>query len=163
MSTHAAVARVYRHACFLDEVAGRFLTEARQNYAARNLAQVFVVDQGNECQILTWLGDAANEAVSCLLILRGFVASPAGPGVEVRKGERSIEEVLDALFDSAMDDPPTLDMLLWDIKNLQREKWDWVLPDGLLRRSYASLYLDLDEALQWAKRIAGLNRERRMW
>src|SRR3569623_1168043 len=42
---------------FLDEVASRFLTEARQNYAACNLAQASVVDLGNECQILTWLGD----------------------------------------------------------------------------------------------------------
>lgn len=140
---------------FLDEVAGRFLTEARQNYAARNLAQVFVVDLGNECQILTWLGDAANEAISCLLIRRGFVAFPAGPGVEVQKGEHSTEDVLDILIDAAMDDPPPLDMLLRDVKNLRQEKWDWVLPDGLLRKSYASLYLDLDEALQWARRIAG--------
>lgn len=139
---------------FLDEVAGRFLTEARQNYAARNLAQAFVVDLGNECQILTWLGDASNEAVSCLLIRRGFVACPAGPGVEVRKGERSTEDVLDTLFDAAMDDPPPLDMLLRDIENLRRQKWDWVLPDGLLRKSYASLYLDVDEAEQWAKRMA---------
>jgi len=138
---------------FLDEVASRFLTEARQNYAARNLAQASVVDLGNECQILTWLGDASNEAVSCLLICRGFVAFPAGPGVEVRKGERSTEDVLDTLFDAAMDDPPPLDMLLTDIENLRRKKWDWVLPDGLLRKSYASLYLDVDEALQWAKRM----------
>lgn len=31
--------------------------------------------------------------------------------------------------------------------NLQREKWDWALPDELLRTVYASLYLNLEEAL----------------
>ena len=40
-------------------------------------------------------------------------------------------------------------MLLTDVQNLQREKWDWILPDGLLRKAYASHYLDLDEALAW--------------
>ena len=40
-------------------------------------------------------------------------------------------------------------MLLADVQNLQREKWDWLLPDGLLRKAYASHYLDLDEALAW--------------
>jgi len=45
-------------------------------------------------------------------------------------------------------------MSLADVRNLQREKWDWALPDSLLRRAYASLYLDLGEALDWAKQLA---------
>jgi ATP-dependent Lhr-like helicase len=44
-------------------------------------------------------------------------------------------------------------MLLTGVQNLQREKWDWVLPDGLLREAYASHYLDLDEALAWVKAL----------
>lgn len=50
-----------------------------------------------------------------------------------------------------MDESPPLDMLLADVKNLQREKWDWTLPDALLRKTYASLNLDLAEALAWAR------------
>jgi ATP-dependent Lhr-like helicase len=95
------------------------------------------------------VGDAANEAIACLLTRRGFVATLSGPGVEVVKGEQSTQEILDALGDAAVDEPPPLDMLLADVKNLAREKWDWVLPDALLRRAYASLYLDLDEGLGW--------------
>ena len=52
-----------------------------------------------------------------------------GRGVEVRKDGHTTEEVLDALGDAAVDDPPPLDALLQDAKNLQREKWDWALPD----------------------------------
>jgi ATP-dependent helicase Lhr and Lhr-like helicase len=101
--------------------------------------------------LLTWLGDSANEAIAALLIRRGFVASPAGPGVEVRLDGRSAQDVLDALSDAAVDEPPSLDMLLQDVSNLQREKWDWALPDGLLRKAYASLNLDLDEGLAWVR------------
>lgn len=138
---------------YLDEVAQRFLAEARANYAARGLSEAFVVDQGSETLLLTWLGDAANEALACLLHRRGFKASAAGPGVEVMKGQHTVEDILAVLYDAGVDDTPPLDMLLADVKNLQREKWDWALPDRLLRKAYASLNLNLDEALAWSRAV----------
>jgi ATP-dependent Lhr-like helicase len=140
---------------YLDDVAKRFLADARDNYAARNLASEFLVDEGPQVFLLTWLGDAANEALACLLIRRGFTATAGGPGVEVRKNGHSAEDVLDVLADAAIDEAPPLDLLLTDIRNLQREKWDWALPDALLRKAYASLYLDLDEALEWVRTLPG--------
>ena len=140
---------------YLDVVAQRFLAEGRTNHAARGLAEALLVDQGGEVLLLTWLGDATNQAVACLLQRRGFNASPAGPGVEVLKGDHSTEDILDALIDAGIDEPPPLDDLLADVKNLQREKWDWALPDQLLRRSYASLHLNLDEALTWTRTFPG--------
>lgn len=142
---------------YFDETAKRFLAEARANYAARGLATEFVVNQGSEVLLLTWLGDAANEALACLLQRRGFTANAGGPGVEVLKGQHTTEDIVDALFDAAVDDTPPLDLLLADVKNLQREKWDWALPDRLLRKAYASLYLDLDEALAWTRALPGAN------
>ena len=139
---------------YLDEVAQRFLAEGRTNHVEKGLAETFYVDQGSAVVLLTWLGDAANEAVACLLQRRGFNASPAGPGVEVQKGDRSTEDILDALIDAGMDEPPPLDVLLADVKNLQREKWDWALPDQLLRRAYASLNLNIEEALVWARTLS---------
>jgi ATP-dependent Lhr-like helicase len=139
---------------FLDATAQQFLAEAREAYARHNLATEFILDQGREVLLMTWLGDAANEAIACLLIRRGFVAGPSGPGVEVAKNDHSTEDILDALADAAVDDTPPLDMLLADVKNLAREKWDWALPDALLRKAYASLYLDLDEGLAWVRQIA---------
>lgn len=137
---------------YFDEVARRFLSEARANYAARGLSTNFVVDQGREVLLLTWLGDSANEALACLLQRRGFTASAAGPGVEVVKTASSdTDEVVDALMDAAADDTPSLEILLTNSKNLQREKWDWALPESLLRKTYASLNLNLEEALEWAR------------
>jgi ATP-dependent helicase Lhr and Lhr-like helicase len=104
--------------------------------------------------LLTWLGDSANEAIAALLTRRGIVATPGGPGVEARLDGRSAQEVLDVLGDAAVDEPPPLDILLQDAKNLEREKWDWALPPELLRKTYASLNLDLEEALAWTKSLA---------
>ena len=106
---------------------------------------------------MTWLGDAANEAIACLLSCHGFPANAAGPGVEVRKGQRSIRELFKALGDLATEDVPDLSILLADAKNLLREKWDWALPDWLLRKAYASLYLDFDEAMAWIKSLKSVS------
>ena len=138
---------------FLDDMAKSFVAEARANYERRGLDSEFVVDQGREVMLMTWLGDSANEVIACLFQRRGLVATPAGPGVEVIKGSYTTETIVDMLVDAAVDDTPPLDLLLADVKNLQREKWDWALPAPLLRKAYASLYLDFDEALAWARTI----------
>lgn len=138
---------------FLDETARRFLDEGRKAYAARALADEFVIDQGREVQIMTWLGDASNEVLACLLRCRGHVAAASGPGIEVTKGTLTTEAIVDALMDAGIDDPPPLEVLLGDAENLRREKWDWALPDPLLRKAYVSLHLDLDEALSWVKAV----------
>jgi len=43
--------------------------------------------------------------------------------------------IIDALIDAAVDEPQPLDMLLADLRNLKREKWDLALPDGPLRKA----------------------------
>ncbi|MDQ8031706.1 MAG: DEAD/DEAH box helicase [Bordetella sp.] len=159
--THTRVRQRMRHLLetadvptFLDEVAKRLLAEGRKNFTARHLARDFVVDQGREVVLLTWLGDAANEALACLLRGRGYSANAAGPGIEVIKRESGIEGIVDSLVDAGVDEPPPLEALLADVSNLQREKWDWALPDGLLRKAYASAHLNIDEALSWARSLA---------
>lgn len=136
---------------FLDDTARRFLAEARANYGARDLSRTLILDQGEELQVLTWLGDATNEAIACLLARRGYTASPAGPSVEVRGATE--DALLDALLEIAASDMPPVDQLLSGATNLIREKWDWALPPALLRKSYASLHLDLDEAMRWLARL----------
>jgi ATP-dependent Lhr-like helicase len=136
---------------YLDSTAQQFLTEGREAYEKRSLSSKFYVDQGSEVVLLTWLGDATNEAIACLFGRRGYTASLAGPGIEVMKGQRTTEDILDVLADVAVDELPPLNLLLQQAQNLQREKWDWALPDDLLRRAYASQYLNLNEAMAWAK------------
>lgn len=136
---------------YLDDTGRRFIDEGRAAYAKRSLATEFTIDQGHELVLLTWLGDSANEALACMLRLRGFVAIPAGPGIEVSKGQRGIDEILDTLTDVSDDSVLCAEDLLTDPKSLQREKWDWALPDPMLKKSFASLNLDLEEARMWVR------------
>lgn len=138
---------------FLDAVARRFLQEGRAAYTQRNLATTSTLDQGHELIIFTWLGDDANEALSCLLRSRGVPAFLSGPAIEIQKQQRSSEEILSILADVTVGDAISLDILLADVSNLQTEKWSWALPDILLRKAYASCYLDMDRARTWAETL----------
>lgn len=139
---------------FLDQTAVRFLGEARDCYRRMDLSTQVVVHDGSQVTLLTWLGDSANEAIACLFNRKGFVATPAGPGVEVQKGARSIDQILAVLGEAAAEEVPPPDSLLANARNLKREKWDWALPDRLLWKAYASHHLDLKEGLEWVKSFA---------
>lgn len=136
---------------FLDVTAKRFLAEARQHYAYDQLDKQVLIDQGRDVLVLTWLGDEVNEALAFLLQAKGFTAVAAGPGVEVLKGELPVQAIVKAILEIAAEPAPSLDILLGDALNLQREKWDWALPVELLRIGYASHNLDVEKALEWAK------------
>lgn len=135
---------------FIDEVAQRFLEEARFNFRALNLESECLIDQGHELLVVTWLGDAANEALACFMSQRGFTAAPSGPGIEVIKGTHTVDNIWDALLDIALLEQPSINELLEGAKNLEREKWDWALPPELLKKTYSSLNLDIDAAKLWA-------------
>ncbi|MFY9259739.1 MAG: DEAD/DEAH box helicase [Gallionella sp.] len=139
---------------FLDDTAQRFLKEARKHYARHGLKNHALLDQGNTLFLITWLGDAANEALACLLNHHQCKAHAFGFCIEIQKGSRKLAEFTELLTAIAKQPQPPLDTLLVEVKNLQREKWDWALPDELLRKSYASLYLDLDEAMVWLRAFA---------
>lgn len=135
---------------YLDSLAARFLIQARSFFAKKNLKDAKYIDQGGQFTLLTWLGDNSNEALCCLLASHGFTATAFGPTVEVQKKGSSTAKVLDLLKKAGLGRAPNIDLLLSNSSNLQRAKWDWALPPTLLRKSYASLYLDLPEAMGWA-------------
>jgi ATP-dependent helicase Lhr and Lhr-like helicase len=98
--------------------------------------------------VLTWLGDDVNEAIVCMLRFHGFDAALAGPFVEVQKGGSENEDILAALTHDIQSESVT--DLFSKKDNLLREKWDWALPETLLRKSYLTRYLDLAGAVAWA-------------
>nr|WP_246394528.1 DEAD/DEAH box helicase [Microbulbifer rhizosphaerae] len=139
---------------FLDKEAHRFLDEGRENYARHQMAMKTLHNEGRSVRLFTWLGDAGNEALACLLTNRGFQALHGELGVEVRKeNDMTAEDIANALYDVALDGPLEAEELLKGAKNLAREKWDWVLPENLLARGYASNYLDLNEAMNWLRQM----------
>lgn len=146
---------------YLDQEAQRFADEGRATFRDMKMEDCLLLNQGSQAILLTWLGDAANEAIACLLMMRGVNASIGQLGIEVQKGGRQVEEIEDILADIAMDQVPAIDDVLKDARNLERQKWDRLLSPKLLRETYASSNLDLDEALNWMKATVDADASRR--
>lgn len=136
---------------FLDAVASRFLMKGRRTYANLELSKRTVLDAGSSVHLLTWLGDAANEGIASILRWRGLDAVVSDLGIEVQKPGMSVENLQTVFADAASCEVPDIETLLDNAHNMQREKWDWALPDSLLRRTYASQNLDLLEARVWLR------------
>ncbi|PJL06494.1 DEAD/DEAH box helicase [Stenotrophomonas maltophilia] len=134
---------------FLDPTAARFLQEAQSAYRQLSLDGKVLLDQGSDALLLTWLGDSANEAIACLLNAQGFASQGGRLGVEISKGARSLDDVINVLGRVAKMPLPSPEALLHSANNLVTQKWDGLLPPRLLRRSYASLKLDFEEAIAW--------------
>lgn len=134
---------------YLDETAAGFLEQGRNAYRLLRLATTILLDQGHVHLLLTWLGDAGNEALAAMLNHRGFTANAADIGVEINAGSQDREAILAALTAVSRAGAIDFNQLLEGAQNLVREKWDWALPDDLLRINYGSLCLDITEARTW--------------
>ncbi|PLK48315.1 DEAD/DEAH box helicase [Uliginosibacterium sp. TH139] len=136
---------------FLDATASTLLTEARHYYRRADLDSNWLIKNGNEAILLTWRGDWVNDGLAILLASAGLNAT--NEGVALAVSGVSTDRVIDALTDIA--ERPHLDpqSVLADAKNLVREKWDWALPETLLRKSFASLHLDLTGAQLLARKL----------
>lgn len=144
---------------FLDTTARRFVDEARRHYQALRLDHECLHRFGRDLILFTWLGDAANEALVCLLGSMGVPANLSDVGVGIMPRGQGIADIHELLVQLATADVPPVEELLAGMDNLAREKWDDLLPLPLLQRGYASLHLDLAEARSWLRAYAGLQSE----
>lgn len=134
---------------FLDNTATRLLAQGRQTYQRHALERQTLLQLGNNILLFTWLGDKVNAALVAMLKLKGLTAMQAGPAIEIMMPRLSKREIIEHLLSLAHNAPPSPDMLLQDARNCCQEKWDWALPEGLLKKSFASLHLDIAGAHQW--------------
>ena len=136
---------------FADPIATQLVHEGRESYCRFDLGSRKILQKGASVFLFTWLGDAANEGIAALLRSQKLIPYIHGPVIEFFGSGTSERDVTDCLHRLKASSMPDVSVLLADSKNLFREKWDWALSDSLLKKSYASLYLDIDEAWDWIR------------
>lgn len=136
---------------FLDATGKEMLREARRYYRDASLESTKVIQEGDSTLIVTWRGDWTNDALALLLQSTKLDATNHGVRIEVRGGSR--QSTLDALqIVKAMTESQRI-AALSTIKNLNREKWDWALPEAVKVSAFASTRLDLAGAIECAREM----------
>lgn len=134
---------------FVDDTASRLIEEGRLTYQRHELDTRLLTAIDGRTMLFTWLGDRANHALVAMLKVGGFSAAADGPAIEIGRSKSDNLQVAHYLVQLADAAPLGADILLQGAENLRWEKWDWALPDALLRKSFASLRLDIVTAHHW--------------
>ena len=134
---------------FIDSSAQALLDEARKTFSSLRLGDGYLIESGSKCSLISWLGDYANDALRLLLNHVGLPCHNTGLVIEI---DASIDQANAALNAVGSLDPGDLNSTLADVENMLREKWDWALPEPLLKRSFASISLDISTAIIFAQR-----------
>jgi len=134
---------------FVDATALSLLSQARTFYRDANLQKETIHGAGDSYVLLTWKGDLINEALALMLRALGAIKiSNSGLCIHVDGWPR--ERIEDALFDISQHDPMSVNELLQGVDNLRKSKWDWILPEALLRMSFSASWLDVRGAIEVA-------------
>jgi len=140
---------------FLDAKGGELLQEARKYFAAATLATRSMFVEGGTVMLATWAGDWLNDAM--VVLLRGQNMDAWNQGAIVSVKASGLDPVLGALRKIANMTPSELNDALQPIRNVENEKWDWALPDDVKLSAYASLRLDMQGAVEMARRLVSEN------
>jgi len=133
---------------FIDVAAQAMLEEARKTFAALGLGDRHLIESGGKCYLISWLGDYANDALRLLLNHVGLSCENAGLAIEIDSNIAEAKAALEAVGELDGND---LASILAEVENMQREKWDWALPESLLMKSFASISLDITTAINFAR------------
>lgn len=128
---------------YLDTTAQELLAQARSSFSELGLAHSSMTESGDKTYLFTWQGDWTNDALAILLTHTGLASENSGLVIEVEGDRTSLESKLREIAEWDDIDEPAV---LADVKNMEQEKWDWVLPSALLMQSYATMQLDLGGA-----------------
>ncbi|MDP2877435.1 MAG: hypothetical protein Q8O00_14705, partial [Holophaga sp.] len=117
------------------------IEEARANYTRLELDRKWIRQAGSGVQVILWRGDRINDTLLLMMLARGFKGMNEGLYISLEGTTvGSTEQVLREIADSEEIEPESL---AGSVQNKIREKWDAILPKGLLEASFASSYLDV--------------------
>jgi ATP-dependent Lhr-like helicase len=136
---------------FIDNNSHEAIASARLSFERMGRPQRSLCPSRGGFHFFTWAGDSVNDALVVLLSSQGIVSKNSGFCIDLFHVEE--DEVMCAFRDIGKQESIDPVVALRDTENLEREKWDWCLPPEILRKSYASRFLDFKAALDLLKLV----------
>jgi ATP-dependent helicase Lhr and Lhr-like helicase len=139
---------------FLDSAARDSLNSARQVYRSLKLDSQYILPWGDVMLVLPWDSDSAHDTIAAWLRRRDLEAS--NEGIVIRVQTRNTDKLHDALLDLA-EAPSITEAELVPAGDVPiQEKWEWLLPEPLLRRQYVSRVFDIPAAVGAVRRVSSV-------
>lgn len=136
---------------FLDSTAAEQLREAREAFTRMELGRQSMIQAGNDVHLFTWKGDRVNDTFALLLGRRELTA--VNEGVYVLIIGANTAQVRASLESIANEVGLSPEELASTVKNKVREKWDVLLAEDLLNKTFASTEFDIAGAVDTARTL----------
>jgi ATP-dependent Lhr-like helicase len=136
---------------YLDPVAQRMLTQARDAYAELRLDERATLRDGEDTLVLPWTGDRELGTLGQLLASEG--ADVATENIALRVADTTEAKTLAALQAIAGREPPSEIDLARKVQNKIVAKYDDWLGEELLSAEYATTHLDCVVAVAVAREL----------
>ncbi len=139
---------------FLDETSSTLLSEARFYYQQLNIVNQTFLQQGKNILIFLWESDDVQDTLTLYFSFKGYKSLNHGLFISVEA--ESMDIVKNELFEFMQSTQDLSFQLSKFVENKEIEKWDWLLPDDLLCKNYASQYLDIEKSKEAIKSFNSL-------
>jgi ATP-dependent Lhr-like helicase len=138
---------------FLDKNAENLLNAARLEFRRMGLgekSQTILNIEKENILIFHWHGSRVSHTICLILGMYGFETTNQRFYLEVKASKTSLLMVIKKILESPLPDEISLVM---NITFKQQEKWDYLLPEPLLSKNYASSMLDIEGAIVVIKKL----------
>jgi ATP-dependent Lhr-like helicase len=129
---------------FLDHPAQVLFDEGRNHFARYDLANQWLLKEGNDVHLFFWEGDIVHNTIAALLLSLDYQAECDGTIITVMDARET--DVLAALQDIADDERRTGEELAENVSNKWIGKYDKFLSQDLMNINYASQRFDVGSA-----------------
>ena len=128
---------------YLDKNAKRIINSAREYAKENSLLNKQLISNGHNHLLLLWAGDRINNTIVLLLNNLQIEAMNNGCYIEVKSSNEELKLALRTIQSISIN---KFYEIIKEVKNLDVEKWDYLLPLDVKIRSYADTYLNLHGA-----------------
>ncbi len=137
----------------MDKNAENLLNAARLEFRRMGLgekSQTILNIEKENILIFHWHGSRVSHTICLILEMYGFETTNQRFYLEVKASKTSLLMVIKKILESPLPDEISLVM---NITFKQQEKWDYLLPEPLLSKNYASSMLDIEGAIVVIKKL----------
>ncbi len=138
---------------FLDKMGIQQLKEARLSFDQLGLRNQSIIQKGKDVQLLSWLGDWVNDTLVLMFRRANLHAISEGLVITVLDTDQVL--LLEKMREIVSRPAPSAEQLASSVMNAQREKWDKLLTEKLLHKTFASRELDIYGARELMIAITG--------
>lgn len=137
---------------YLDKESKVLLREGRKHFIFYNLKNDKIIEDGKDTLLFVWKGSVIQNTLLLLFLNQNIQVSYEGLVLRIK--DTSKEKLIGLIQDILNLKEVSPFMLVKNVKNKEREKYDYLLPPQLLNLEFANRFLSIKEAISYLKGIS---------